>query len=172
MFHTMREHFYFLVLSAMETFFSPRTVKGDQLSFLDRVPSTPKTLTVAQLWDAVSDRAYTAMTAIPPAKLRQDEIRFHREASKIGENDIVLKVSLKGRSYMIKAACRHGTIPSHYNEDSMDTTKLISPIRVYEFTNGNYVIIDRLNERDQRLFTQAAQDILLSPLSTRSMTTH
>lgn len=47
----MREHFYFLVLSAMETFFLPRTVKGDQLSLLDRVSSTLKTSphTVAQL---------------------------------------------------------------------------------------------------------------------------
>lgn len=170
----MREHFYFLVLSAMETFFSPRTVKGDQLSLLDRVSSTPKTLTVAQLWDAVAGRAYTAMTAIPPAKPRQDEMKLHSEVSKIDNNAFALKVSYMGRSYTLKGSYRYDEIRSHYGsgEDSNMMVRLTSPVRVYVFQNGWYMIVENPSEKERRLFMQAAQDMLSSPLSSRSMTTH
>ncbi|EKD29845.1 MAG: hypothetical protein ACD_78C00247G0002 [uncultured bacterium (gcode 4)] len=162
----------------METFSTSRTVKGDQLSLLDRISSTPKIPTVAQLWDAVAGRAYTVMTAIPQTTLqttiksRYGAINFHREASKIGEKDFVLKVSIGGRGYMLRAMCRHRTIPSHYNEDSIDITELASSIHVREFNNGDYIPKEQLNEKDRSMFTQIAKDILSNPFSSRSMMTH
>lgn len=155
----------------METFFSPRTVKGDQLSLLDRVSSTPKTLTVAQLWDAVAGRAYTAMTAIPPAKPRQDEMRFHREASVISKDDFTLFLSYKGRGYRLKGAYRSDAIHSGHNEDVWYDVSVMPSIRIQMFNNGNYVPCE-LNERSRQMFMQAAHDMLSSPLSSRSMTTH
>ncbi|MDP2104040.1 MAG: hypothetical protein Q8K26_03905, partial [Candidatus Gracilibacteria bacterium] len=68
--------------------------------------------------------------------------------------------------------CRHRTIPSHYNEDSIDITELASSIHVREFNNGDYIPKEQLNEKDRSMFTQIAKDILSNPFSSRSMTMH
>jgi|GEM_PF-3821137 len=122
----------------METFSTSRIVRGDQLSLLDRISSSPQISTPAQLRDTVAGRAYTAMTAIPPVKPRQDEMKLHHEVSQMSDSAFLFKVSYMGRSYALKGSYRYDEIRAHYGsgEDSNMIARLTSPIRIYIFQNG------------------------------------
>ena len=90
----MREHFYFLVLSTMET---------NQLSLLDEIPSSQHIPASFHLRDTVASKAVRAMTAIPSIKSSINSIKFHSEANKMNDDGTFsCKLSYKGRSYMIK----------------------------------------------------------------------
>lgn len=160
------------ILSIMERFFSPRTVKGDQLSLLDRVSSTPKTLTVAQLWDAVAGRAYTAMTAIPPAKPRHDEMKFHPEVSKIDKNYFLLYISYKGSSYELTWPYKRKYIRSFQDGNLSNTMAHVNKFdTIKTYRDGRYIsaVLPRWGYDE---FEKKITEIISNPIYNPSMTMH
>jgi len=114
------------------------------------------------------------MTAIPPVKPRQDEMKLHHEVSQMSDSAFLFKVSYMGRSYALKGSYRYDEIRAHYGsgEDSNMIARLTSPIRIYIFQNGWYVIMENPSDKERQRFMQVAREMLASPISSRSMMTH